>query len=206
MYLKHALLIHEDSNPDIYIPQKRIRSLLGKGLTGIINGYMARIDHVNLGKFEFKNVIVSFPDEESYSDSLSFLEKNGTIGGEILTRFRVTFDYFDEKFYLKRTRLSDDVFEYNMSGLELEAGGLDLEDIVVTSVRKDSPADSAGFKKGDIILGINGLGGESLKLSTAYKIFNSKPGRTLKFVIERDDERLRKKLIEYSVPVSTKLL
>lgn len=191
----HALLIHEDSNPDIYVPEKKIKSVLGKGLTGTINGHLTRINEMQLGKFKFNDVIVSFPDEQSYTDSLIYEDKNGTLGGEILSRFKVTFDYFDEKFYLKRTRLSDDDFEYNMSGIEMEAEGIDFDKLVVSSVREGSPGDSVDIRKGDVILSVNGLGGESLKLATIYKMFNSKQGRKVNFLIERDEERMRKKLI-----------
>jgi len=189
----HALLIHHESNDELYLPEKKLPSVLGKGLTGTIYGHLARIGSMDLGKFEFKDVIVSFPDEDSYSDSLVNIEKNGTIGGEIFTRFRVVIDYLNEVLYLRRTKLVDDDFEYNMSGLEVIADGPDLDRLKIISVREGSPADSVDIKKDDIILSINGLTGESLTLSAIYKIFNSRPHKRVKIFIQRDEEKLRKR-------------
>ncbi len=191
----HALLIHEASDERIFVPEKRLSAILGKGLTGIIRGNLARIKSAELGSVKFEDIVVSFPDEESYSDSLIYIQKNGTIGGETLSRFRVVFDYMNEKLYLRKTSSTNDDFEYNMSGLEIEAFEPSFSNIRVTSVRKNSPADSVDIRVNDQILVVNGLAGENLKLSTIYQLFNTRPGKIIRMSIKRGDQKLKKKLI-----------
>ncbi len=189
----HSIVIHPESEDHVRIPDKNIRSVLGRGLTGEVRGHLARIQHVKMGKYTFEEVIASFPDKDEYPDSISQFNKNGTIGGEILSRFRVVLDYVNEKIYLKKAGLVDDNFEYNMSGIELEAIGNDLESLRVTSIRKNSPAEQAGIKKNDIVLSINNVMGENLTLTTAYKFFNSKDGKRLRLEISRDGDKLIKR-------------
>jgi predicted aspartyl protease len=189
----HALLIHEASDERIKIPEKRVNAVLGKGLTGMINGHLARIDKMKLGTFSFEDVIVSFPDENSYLDSMVYIHKNGTIGGELLARFRVIFDYMNGKMYLKRSVLTDSDFEYNMSGIDIEAVGPLLNMLRVANVRENSPGDSAGIKVDDVILSINGLYGENLTLSSTYKMFNSREGKQIRILYVRDRVRHKAK-------------
>jgi len=50
--------------------------------------------------------------------------RNGTLGAEILRRFKVVFDYEGKKITLKKSGNSiDDPFLYNKSGIELAYGG-----------------------------------------------------------------------------------
>ncbi|MFN4147621.1 MAG: aspartyl protease family protein, partial [Runella sp.] len=58
----HALLIDKNPENQIQLPEKVIRAQLGRGLNGVINGSLGRIDKVRFGKYELQNVIASFPD------------------------------------------------------------------------------------------------------------------------------------------------
>lgn len=191
----HSILIQEQSDEELYVPEKQLKASLGKGLSGDIFGSLARIHKLKIGKFQFNRVIASFPDEESYGDSVMNVQKNGTLGGEILSRFNVAFDYLGEAVYLKRGAHYKDEFEYNMSGIDISAFGPEFKDLKVSKIRKGSPADSVGIKVDDILLSINGLSGDILTISNAYKMFNSREGRKLRLILLREDEKIRKKLI-----------
>ena len=59
---------------------------------------------MDLGKYKFENIIANFPDPNSYMDTLksSIVARNGSIGGELLSRFTVVFDYSGNKIYLHK--------------------------------------------------------------------------------------------------------
>ncbi|MEG0762174.1 MAG: peptide-binding protein, partial [Chryseobacterium sp.] len=51
-------------------------------------------------------------------------ERKGSLGGEILRRFTVVFDYPNQKLYLKKNGNYNDSFNFNMSGLDFKQDGL----------------------------------------------------------------------------------
>ena len=50
--------------------------------------------------------------------------RNGSLGGEILKRFDVLFDYKNKKMYVKKNANFNEPFNYNMSGIEIQQNGL----------------------------------------------------------------------------------
>lgn len=115
------------SNENIPIPEKNFDDFLGKGLSGDILGKRSRIKHINFGEFGFEDATVSFPDSLSIA-SLNHLKatRNGSIGGEILRRFKIVFDYGNQTVSFKKNKDFSDPFEYNMSGIELQHNGVQL--------------------------------------------------------------------------------
>ena len=118
-----AMWLFENTHPEITSPKRFFRDFLGEGLSGMIYGKRAIIKGIVLGKFEFKNPTVSFPDSISISNALHFKERNGSIGASILKRFTVTFDYLNARLMLKKGSSFKEPFRYNMSGIELAYNG-----------------------------------------------------------------------------------
>ena len=189
----HAIMLNRKGNKEIYIPSKSIHADLGRGLGGKITGEIARIKKIDIGEFSFSNLIASFPDPETYPDTISFINRNGTLGGEILTRFSVIFDYRNEAIYLKKTKGYKRSFEFNMSGLTISAKGKELNTYSVELVRKDSPAERADIREGDMITSINGYDDENINLNEIYQIFNSKEGKNIRLGIIRDGQIMKKR-------------
>jgi membrane-associated protease RseP (regulator of RpoE activity) len=48
----------------------------------------------------------------------------GSVGGDILKRFSVVFDYKNEKLYMKKNSRFGEAFTYNKSGIEIKSTGL----------------------------------------------------------------------------------
>ncbi len=182
----HAVLFELDSNKNS-MPTKNVETTLGRGLGGEIRGHLARIDRLSLEDFDFDGVIASYPDQEHYLDSL-VINRDGTLGGEVLNRFRVVFNYSENKMYLKKNNEFKEEFEFNMSGLEVNAFGDDLETFKIINVRKNSSGEQAGLKVGDIITRLNGIPAENLKLNIIQAYFTSKPNR--KMTIKRDEKKI----------------
>jgi hypothetical protein len=117
-----ALWLFEDGDK-IKIPEKNFQDFLGRGFSGDIYGKRSRIEQIIIGKHKIDRPTVSFPDTLSLK-SLLVDGRNGTIGGEVLRRFNVIFDYANKKIYLKKSSIFSEPFNYNMSGLEIQHNGL----------------------------------------------------------------------------------
>jgi Aspartyl protease/PDZ domain len=186
----HAISLELDKNDAIDLPQKLIRSQLGRGLSGVINGHLGRTDKFALGKFELKDVITSFPDSESIAKKLSKeIVRNGNIGCDILRRFNVTFNYRDKYMLLKpiNSRYKE-AFEHNMSGLEFVAKGENYKEFFVDRVEINSPGYLAGFQEGDQVISINNVNYSEETLSNIYKTLQKKEGRMITLVVKRGNE------------------
>lgn len=190
----HALILHTDSIGPLQLPTKNIEAILGRGLSGEIKGNLAYINGCEIGNYELKDVIASFPQDQSYSDSLLISGREGTMGGEILSKFNLIFDYYGEnKLYLKRNSTFSQPFEYNMSGLEVVVEGNNLDQFKIHMVRKGSPADIVGLRKGDFIEEINSCSREKLELNRIYKTLTSKPGKWINMIVSRNGILIRYK-------------
>jgi len=115
-------------------------------------GYIGRIPALTVGNHTFKDVVTSFKSGEDYGPMVG--EKDGNLGAEILRRFKVTFDYANERMLLEPGKSMDEPFEHDMSGLEvsrMEDGSFTIDRVV-----PGSAADEAGLIVGDSIVEIMG--------------------------------------------------
>lgn len=190
----YGLVLDPSSNPLIQLPKKHVSSLIGRGLGGLITGNIGRVRSLNLGKYKIEDVVANFPDPNSYIDTLkaSDVFRNGSIGGEILSRFTVVYNFPGEKIYFKKNSGFGKKFYFNMSGLTLKAMGANLHKFEITDVRKDSSAEKAGIQNGDEVLSVNGLQAADMDLNMINSYFNSRPGRKVKLQLRRNGVTLLK--------------
>ncbi|MEO7978099.1 PDZ domain-containing protein [Flavobacterium sp.] len=111
-------------NDKIELPKKNFPDFLGKGFSGDIEGHRAKISKFYLADFGFKNPIVAFPDSSSIKNVKMVRGRIGSVGGEILKRFRLVLDYEDKKIYLKPNNKYNEAFTYNKSGITIQHNGL----------------------------------------------------------------------------------
>ena len=189
----HGLMLEPTSDPRIQVPDSTISSIIGRGLGGEITGKVGRIKSLKVGTYDVKDVIASFPDPNSYFDSLklSATERNGAIGGEVLSRFTVIFNFPKEEMYIKKNASFKKKFHYNLSGLTVKAKGSRLNVFEVTEVREKSVSYQAGVVAGDLIVSINGVQTSGLDLNTINGFFNNKPGKRINMVVDRKGQQLK---------------
>ena len=189
----HGLMLEPTSDPRIRVPDSTVSSIIGRGVAGEITRKVGRIQSLRLGTYEIKKVIANFPDPNSYFDSLKLgaTERNGAIGGEVLSRFTVIFNFPTEEIYLKKNSQFKKKFHYNLSGLTVKAKGSRLNVFEITEVRRKSVAQRVGVVAGDLIVSINGLSTRSLDLNTINGFFNHKPGKKINLVVDRKGQQLR---------------
>lgn len=193
----HALLLDPSTDARITVPPNAVSTLIGRGLGGEITGKAGRIKSITLGNYKLNDVIVNFPDPNSYIDSLKggSVFRNGTLGGEVMSRFVTIFNFPKEEVYLKKNPSFKKGFHYNLSGITVKAKGAKLNVFEITQVREKSAAYRAGVEKGDHIISLNGVESSGLDLNMVNALFDRKPGKKIRLELTRNGERLRKEFM-----------
>jgi hypothetical protein len=160
---KRKLLIDTGSNDaldDSFVAQStgpKIEIVGGVGLGKEFKFNAGRVSRLKLGG-------VSFEDIDAGAGGVAL------VGGEILRRFTVIFDFAHTQMILEPNERLKDAFLFDASGVTLrlvpESG-----DFAVHSVMQGSPASDAGMREGDLIRSIDGLSSKQFTLHQVQSIF-----------------------------------
>lgn len=137
------------NKPEIVVPDIYVNDYLGRGFSGDIFGKRGRISDFTLSKFAFKDPITAFPDSVSIRSIKMVSNRAGSVGGEILKRFNVVFDYRNQSMFLEPSKHFNDEFTYNMSGMEVHHSGVQWVQEKVPLQTKITSASYDGL--GDVI-------------------------------------------------------
>ena len=163
--------------------KRKLHVKQAEGLGGKIDMHITAIKEFKLGPYKFKNVPVYVFDDTYNITSYPYL--GGLIGNDLLRRFNSILNYQKRQFYLVPNKHFNDPFDYAYSGIELY---LIDGNIVIGDVAKGSPAEAAGIKEGDIILGINKqLHGNLQQMKDAI----NKSGERVKLLVTRNGELMQ---------------
>ena len=119
-----GLWLFSIGNKNIKVPELNFDDYLGRGFSGEIFGRKAKVKTLSLGEFNFQDVITAFPDSLSLANVKMVDNRVGSIGGEVLKRFDVIFDYSNQKLYLKKNRHFDEKFRYSTTGITIQHSGI----------------------------------------------------------------------------------
>lgn len=186
----HALSLDVHARSQLRQPAKVVRAQLGRGLSGVINGNLGRVEKVKIGTVELSNILACFPDSMAYGVKFARREdRQGNIGCELLRRFRVTFNYPEKYMVLKPIRRQlREAFEHNMSGMEIIAKGQDFHQFVIERVLDGSPAALAGLEDGDELVSMNNQLCRNMTISDIYKILQRGDGREIVISAKRNGQ------------------
>lgn len=121
-----ALWLFENSRKEIKPPTKFFNDVLGEGLSGTIFGKRSRISKFVLGDYHIHKPTVSYLDSLSSFNARQYKARNGSLGGNILKRFKVWIDYPNKRITLRKTGSFKSGFNYNMSGISVVYNGKTL--------------------------------------------------------------------------------
>lgn len=181
----NAFSFYETSKEEIRIPETTIPTLLGVGLSGVVPGVMGRIHEVRLDNLVFKQPVIAFPDSAAVSRAIMISDRNGSLGAEVLRRFKVIFHYQDSSIFLRKNSNYSKEFTYNTSGIEITTPIPNLPLYVIYSVREGSPAGRAGLQKGDILDRINGKRVEAIPFNEIITLLEAR--RRIHLVVQREN-------------------
>ncbi len=120
-----ALWLFPSKNKNIVYPKKIIDDYLGRGFSGSIYGKRGRLSAIDFGNVHIEKPIATYPDSISIKN-VNFVENRvGSIGGEIISRYTVFFDYKNKVMYTRTNSKISEPFNYNMSGIEVQHAGLE---------------------------------------------------------------------------------
>ncbi len=119
-----AVWLFKDTIRGIGLPDKYYDDFLGKGLNGDIFGKRTKLNNIAIGNFVLNDAKAAFPNMASFSAVKDLGDRNGSVGGEVLKRFNITFNYPKNEITLRKNGNFNKPFHYNMSGIELQHNGL----------------------------------------------------------------------------------
>ncbi len=154
----------------------------GAGVGGMSFTDVARVASFSIGDVRFDRPIVLL-----YGDSAGVFSSDrlgdGNVGGDLLRRYTVYFDYARRRMILERNAGTDEPFEADMTGLTLRpTPGRDAE--VITWVVAGSAAASAGLAVGDTVVAIDGQPVSALR-PDALRPRATRPGEKIAYTIRR---------------------
>lgn len=119
-----AVWLFEDMDKGLGIPEDNYVDFLGQGLSGGIYGKRTKIDGISLGGFELRDAKTAFPDLQYFNSITSFGSRNGSLGGEVLKRFTLVFNYGERTLSLRKNALFNHPFDFNLSGINIQHNGM----------------------------------------------------------------------------------
>lgn len=132
---------------------KGVEAVDGWGVGGPARGYVTRGGELMLGDVKIPSVVASLSLQEKGSFSDASYAAN--VGGGILKRFVVTFDYEHRIMYLKPAAGPlTDIGTFDRSGMWVN--GVKGQGYKIMDVTKGGAAETAGLKVGDIITTVDG--------------------------------------------------
>ncbi len=119
-----ALWLFHDPEKGLEVPENNYEDFLGKGLSGNIFGKRTKVNGIRIGSFQLNEAKVAFPYRESFGNVKDFGDRNGSVGGEVLKRFNIVFDYPRNKITLAKNGNFNKPFHYNLAGIDLQHNGV----------------------------------------------------------------------------------
>ncbi|MDQ6814080.1 MAG: aspartyl protease family protein [Bacteroidota bacterium] len=177
-----CLLMSEDFVKDsaILAKGKKVIITQAEGIGGKKPMRLTTVKQIKIGPYSFKKIPAHIFEDEFNVTSYPML--GGLIGNDLLRRFNLIINYQQREIHLQPNTHFRESFDYSYTGLGIYY--IDGQ-IIVEDVLKDSPAEKAGFKAGDIIAGINTTFGGNIQ---NYKSMLQEVGAKLKILIVRKGE------------------
>ncbi|HSS47726.1 MAG TPA: aspartyl protease family protein [Thermoanaerobaculia bacterium] len=169
----------------------KLEALSGWGVGGGVRSLFARAKVLELGSVEVPGPVVDLAQSQKGAFANRYLA--GNVGGGVLRRFTVTFDYGKQIVYLEPNANFAQRDEYDKAGMWLNRKGEAFE---VMDVTAGGPAAAAGLKVGDALLAVDGKSAKEillpdlrtrLKATGTVRLTVKSGGRTREVAVELRD-------------------
>jgi hypothetical protein len=162
-----------------------IEATTGWGVGGPSRSYVFKGGTLKLGDVTIEHPLTMISTDKGGAGAAEAFPNN--VGGGVLKRFVVTFDYDHSLMYLKPIDGPvDDLDTFDRSGMWINAVP---EGFQIFDVTDGSPAASAGLHKDDVITAIDGKPATAMTLpDLRYRLRNDAPGTVVALTIKRGKE------------------
>jgi hypothetical protein len=143
---------------------------------------VGRPKEFQMGGYSVEGAIAVFSPKDPFPGAGGDIA--GMIGGGILRRFTVIFDYSHKQLILAPNLHIHELEEEDKSGLTIIAKGPGLKQFEVVAIQPGTPGAHAGIQKGDIVAGIDEEPAADLTLVGIRELFRE-TGRTCRLAMER---------------------
>ncbi|HWA90089.1 MAG TPA: aspartyl protease family protein [Rhizomicrobium sp.] len=153
----------------------------GWGIGGPTKAYVIRRGVLKLGSVVVDKPLTLLTTDKGGANAEDLLA--GNIGGGVLKRFVVTFDYERGTMYLKPVAGAvADLDTFDRSGLWLNE---DADGFKIVDVTAKAPGAEAGLAAGDVVTAVDGKPAKSIALpDLRQRLRNDKPGTVVVFAVK----------------------
>lgn len=179
-----CLLLSSDFVEDstLFSPKRKRVSTQVEGLGGKKQMELTTVKNFKLGPYKFKRVPAYIFDDEYNVTSYPYL--GGLIGNDLLRRFNVIINYEKRDVYITPNTHFRDLFDYSYTGLNFYVVN---NEVLITEVMKNSPAEKAGFLADDVIMAVNNNFSKNIQV---YKTALQNPGEKIRILVYRNGQPL----------------
>ena len=158
-----------------------IEAQTGWGVGGPTHSVVFKGGTLKLGDVVIDHPLTMVSTDKGGAGSAEAFPSN--VGGGVLKRFAVTFDYGHSTMYLKPIEgMVADIDTFDRSGMWINAVS---EGFKVIDITKGGPAEAAGLAKDDVITTIDGKSAVGLNLpELRERLRNNKPGTVLRLSVK----------------------
>jgi len=153
----------------------------GECVGGSIPLPIGRVKSLLLGRFAINNPLAVF----SKAGEFAAPDSAGNIGGMILSRFKVIFDYSRQRIILEPNEHFAESYEFDMSGMTLIKEGNNSKAVKIRRVLEHSPAGEVGLRAGDVIVAVDRQPAAPFSVETLGEMFRQE-GREYQLTVRRD--------------------
>jgi clan AA aspartic protease (TIGR02281 family) len=152
-----------------------VRTITGVSAGGYTRGTLVRVPDLTIGPFVLNQIVAELSEAEQ--GAFASAQYAGNLGGELWSRFKVTFDYASRQMSLTPNDALTQPFVGPRSGLaaSLVDGVIKAVDVVT-----GSPAAEAGLNIGDVIVAMNGTGTDARQVTRAL---HAAPGTRVRLTV-----------------------
>ena len=166
---------------------KTIKAIGGAGAGGETTGRIGRVTELKIGTFKISSPITMFSEDKE--GALASSAVLGNIGAQVMSKFRLLFDYGHERIIFEPNATFAASFDRAFSGLAVQAEGKDYQVFRIKDVIENSPGSEAGLQNDDIITAINGKAAAELTLTKVIEMFERPVSYRL--TVKRGDQTLQ---------------
>lgn len=160
--------------------KRKMVTTQAEGMGGKLQMKLTVVKMVQIGRYKFRNV-PTYVFQDDYNVT-SYPYVGGLLGNDLLRRFNLVINYPQREIHLEPNSHFADGFDYAYTGLAtyFVDGKIYIDDVV-----PGSPADKAGLKVDDILLGVGANFSNNIM---QYKTLLQNANQKISMVVQRNGE------------------